>query len=156
MGEYNSKGKQSHIGEIIMTSPEDATRGVRNKNPCNIRSNNNFVWRGQIGRDSGQFCVFSSPELGLRAVCIILTHYEKYLGFTTVEQYIHRWAPPQENPTGHYVGFVAGQLGVSPTAPFNLHNKPTVMLRAMTEFENGFNPYSNTVYLRAVALSHMH
>ena len=52
-------------------------RGIRNKNPLNIRKSNR-PWAGQISHD-GKFCIFAKMEMGYRAAFILLNTYnQKY------------------------------------------------------------------------------
>ena len=55
-------------------------RGIRNNNPGNIRWSND-QWKGLIPKDQASdkaFCVFRSPEYGIRAMARILRKYTSY------------------------------------------------------------------------------
>ncbi|WP_347147235.1 hypothetical protein [Proteus vulgaris] len=47
-------------------------RGERNNNPGNIDYNPRNKWKGLVGIETGvpnpRFCVFESPEYGIRAI----------------------------------------------------------------------------------------
>lgn len=118
---------------------------IKRNNPLNIRYSCNNKWVGQIGEDSG-FCVFESLAYGFRAAFILLCNYKKQ-GFDTVEKIITKFAPPCENPTYHYIKFVADKLenigihcyGVDMEfRPLSMDNECIVsLLSAMCRFETG-------------------
>jgi len=87
-------------------------RNWRNQNPGNIRSNS-IRWLGKIGA-AGGFCVFATPELGLRAMRKILSNRARE-GKTLAEA-IASYAPAVENNTTAYVQHVAARAGVLPQA----------------------------------------
>ncbi len=57
-----------------------------------------------------RFCVFRSPEWGIRALVKIIQTYERKYSLDTVRGIINRWAPPVENDTGSYISQVAKAL----------------------------------------------
>lgn len=83
-------------------------RNWRNQNPGNIRSNH-IRWLGKIG-EAGGFCVFATPELGLRAMRKILNNRARE-GKTLAEA-IASYAPAVENDVAAYVAHVAARAGV--------------------------------------------
>lgn len=85
-------------------------RNWRNQNPGNIRSNH-IRWLGKIG-EAGGFCVFATPELGLRAMRKILMNRARE-GKTLAEA-IASYAPACENDVAAYVAHVAARAGVVP------------------------------------------
>ncbi len=85
-------------------------RNWRNQNPGNIRSNS-IRWLGKIGT-AGGFCVFATPELGLRAMRKILSNRARE-GKTLAEA-IASYAPACENDVAAYVSHVAARAGVVP------------------------------------------
>lgn len=131
------------------------TRGFLNNNPGNI-DRGAVPWRGEIRNvelctndvqrkelTHGRFCVFESPVLGIRAMAKNLLAYHDRLGYDTVEQYINRWAPPNENNTQAYIANVAGRIGVTPDAPVDIHD-PKVMsalIDGIIRVECGGMPY---------------
>ncbi|MEQ1977397.1 hypothetical protein ABLA76_16585, partial [Xenorhabdus sp. SGI240] len=78
------------------------TRGIRNNNPGNIDYIPANKWQGQIGIETGvknsRFCLFESPEYGIRALMKLLTNYHKG-GHNSVSKMINRYAPNSENNT---------------------------------------------------------
>lgn len=120
-------------------------RSVRANNPGNIRQG--APWKGLMAPEAMSpeqkaetaFCVFQSPVYGFRAMGIILLNYELLHGLKTIEGYIDRWAPPNENNTGAYVAHVADFCHVAPTARFDLR-KPDYLaqiLKAIAIHEAG-------------------
>ena len=94
--------------------------------------------------DDDAFETFSSPELGIRAMCRILLTYSRRHGLMSVQDIIQRWAPPIENDTDSYVNVVADTLGVSPFGRINVEDERTMRLlvRAIIRHENGMDPYT--------------
>ena len=115
-----------------------SVRAVRNNNPGNIRIG--APWFGLQSRDhmtpeqaaETQFCVFSAPQWGFRAMATIFLTYARKDGVKTIRQAISRWAPPTENNTTAYVNDVCKQTGFDPDAIFNFSN-PTNM-RALCRY----------------------
>ncbi|WEA51128.1 hypothetical protein PWO23_08685 [Serratia marcescens] len=156
---YEKTGK--HLG--IFDNPDDATKyaerlhsdqeklyvkpnssqplGIRNNNPGNLVKTAN-TWDGEVKGD-GRFASFATPEHGLRALCKNLLAYNKR-GYTTVEQIIGRWAPPNENDTAAYTAAVSKALGVPADKRLDLTdiNTLTALCASITQHENGSNPYS--------------
>lgn len=55
-------------------------RGIRNNNPGNIRWGENWQGLKKDGKErDSSFCVFESPEYGIRALAKILINYKKTL-----------------------------------------------------------------------------
>lgn len=108
---------------------------VRNQNPGNMRGKN------------GGFQKFSSPEEGLRAMRNDLllkiagnspamkARYGKDYQ-PTLRNLISTWAPPSENDTENYIGFVAKQTGLHPDAPLTA-DSVDALIPAMTQMEGG-------------------
>jgi hypothetical protein len=131
------------------------TRGYRNHNPGNM-DRSEPPWNGEI-RDvhqcqndiqraeltHGRFCVFESPEMGIRAMAKNLLAYHDRLGCRSVRDYINRWAPPNENNTEAYIANVASRVGKSPDEPVDIRN-PGVMfslIDGIIRVECGGMPY---------------
>lgn len=115
--------------------------GLRNNNPGNLVKTDN-TWDGEV-KGEGLFSSFATPEHGLRALCKNLLAYNKR-GYTTVEQIIGRWAPPNENDTAAYTAAVSKALGVPADKSLDLTdiNTLTALCASITQHENGSNPYS--------------
>ena len=124
-------------------------RGLRNKNPLNIRLSKT-MWLGQIppsplgeGRGEASFCQFKSMEYGWRAAFYLLTrtYYHRYRAYT-IRGIISRWAPPQDhNNTEAYIRNVSRLTGIDPDEPIGIPSeKPARWLMvgaAMAIQENG-------------------
>lgn len=136
-------GEPSDVGGAVRYSGGGASDpvGLRNNNPGNLVKTAN-TWDGEVKGD-GRFASFATPEHGLRALCKNLLAYNKR-GYTTVEQIIGRWAPPNENDTAAYTAAVSKALGVPADKRLDLTdiNTLTALCASITQHENGRNPYS--------------
>lgn len=140
-------------------------RGIRNNNPGNIDYNERNPWLGLDKQkpSDGRFCRFMGPEWGIRAIARVIRNYAKRdgtpgvgrSGIDTVQEIIHRWAPPTENDTDAYVAQVAKVVGTAPTAPLNLEDDEVMakLVAAIIRHENGVQPYSNDLILAGVRLA---
>ena len=131
-----------------------SARGIRNNNPGNIRKGEKWKGLSEHQTDSS-FCIFVSPEYGIRAlVKILLTYYKKYK-LNTVKKIISRYAPPSENETESYIKSVANQLGVASDEEIYLSSVAVlaVLLRAIIRHENGEQPYSDEQILKGIHLA---
>ena len=117
-------------------TPEQMTRGLRNNNPLNIRSNHHNMWRGKSG-DADGFVQFHSPEMGIRAAVKTLKSYRKQ-GRTNITGIIKRWAPASENDTASYIQSVSKMMGISPNKPLTSKDFPE-LIKAMGRIESGAN-----------------
>ncbi|WFQ81345.1 structural protein [Xenorhabdus sp. SF857] len=132
------------------------SRGIRNNNPGNIDHNPANKWQGQIGIETGvknpRFCLFESPEYGIRALMKLLTNYHKN-GYQSVARMINRYAPNSENNTSAYIKGVAKALNVDPNQVLDI-NKPTLiaLAKSIIWHENGKQPYSDDVFEKAYSL----
>ena len=136
-------------------------RGIRNNNPGNIRRG--AKWQGLAARHEmtpaqkreTRFCVFRSPEWGLRAICKIIHTYERRYSIDTVRGIIERWAPPVENDTSSYITHVAKAIDVEQDEPVNIRadNTMRLLVRAIIKHENGSEPYDDATIRAAIALA---
>jgi len=136
-------------------------RGIRNHNPGNIIQNN-IIWKGMIKKPfDPKFVEFEAPEWGLRALMkILFTYYERY-GLDTVQSIVNRWAPPHENATDHYAGYVSKALKIRRNQKMELQN-PKILIaltKAIIRFENGHPKgegqlfwYEEALYKKALSL----
>jgi hypothetical protein len=127
-------------------------RGFRNNNPGNIRKG--IRWQGlSLAQTDPDFCVFVSPQWGLRAIAKILLSYESE-GINTIEAAIKRWAPPSDNnPTDAYVETVCNQCSVEATQPIKLSDYLLPIIKAIVLQENGSQPYRDDVINTAIGLA---
>lgn len=136
-------------------------RGVRNRNPGNIDYNARNKWEGLDDPPSdGRFCRFKTDEHGIRALVILLRNYRKKYGLRSIEQIINRWAPPTENNTGAYARAVAKRFGEGVDYEPDLDDLDEVelLVRAITQHENGKGPYdgdwyTDTVFRRGIRMA---
>ena len=140
-------------------------RGIRNNNPGNIRWSND-QWKGLIPKDQANdksFCVFRTPEYGIRAMTRILRRYTQYPGIPnvgkpnidTVREIISRWAPPNENNTEAYIQSVAKNVGVAANSPIDVFDNAIMLklLKAIIAHENGQQPYTDAQILAGINLA---
>lgn len=138
-----------------MTEDTRVPRGIRNNNPGNIKAFGGIHWRGQRGQDADGFATFSSPRFGLRAIAVIWQDYCYYHKFTTLRQYLDRWAPPSENHTETYLRVLCAAAAVGPDEPYNPCERPLFVLRAIVCMECGYCPYSDTDLQAALDAAHI-
>ena len=114
-------------------------RGIRNNNPGNIRITNN-QWRGKIPIErntDGAFEQFESMDFGVRAAILNLRSYFDR-GLNTVEKIVNTWAPPSENNTSGYMGFVESCAGINRKKVLSFTPVQVApILRCMFVMENG-------------------
>ena len=120
----------------------EATRGIRNNNPGNIRHGDDWDGLAKVQPDPA-FCLFTTPEYGIRAMARVLTNYQRRHGIKTVRGIITRWAPPKENDTDAYVDHVAQVVGVDPDEPLVVIEVLPRLIPVIIKHENGQMPYSD-------------
>ena len=122
-------------------------RGLRNNNPLNIRRSKD-EWQGiATTQTDKEFVQFQSMAYGYRAAWRTLNTYYKRLRerkkHFTVENIIHRWAPPKENNTNRYIRTVlllsgiGGQENLLPPDNVIGYERLSKLIAAMTVVENG-------------------
>jgi hypothetical protein len=89
----------------------DLPRGIRNKNPGNLRS--------AVGPDlkttlDDGFAVFSDMLDGCTSLAYLLDQYYHVLGIKTLPQFIERYAPATENDVKSYELQMVKALGLNP------------------------------------------
>jgi hypothetical protein len=122
------------------------SRGIRNNNPGNVDYHpSSDPWLGLANPPTdGRFCVFDTPEHGIRVMAKLLLAYQTFHDCKSIRDIIDRWAPPVENDTSDYIDHVAHMVGVSPDSLIDAH-RPSVMtelVRAIITHENGEQPYT--------------
>lgn len=149
-------------------------RGIRNKNPGNIRVSPHFDWQGEVKfkekhpRYDADFCTFSEVQMGLRAMMKLLINYQQKHGLDTIKKAIGRYAPNNENDTKAYVRDVADWADLDPNKSYDFTDIMLLvpLCKAMvrkengtpstTEIEQGVVPYqwySNKTYQEAYELA---
>jgi hypothetical protein len=144
-------------------------RGIRSNNPGNIRVGD--PWQGLMPRDQmndaqkreKEFCVFSEPKWGIRALCRLLIAYKDKHKLDTVRGIITRWAPPKgkvgsktyTQNTEAYIAQVSVALGVSDLTKIDVYQydiaKPLV--KAIIKHENGVQPYDDDTINEGIRLA---
>ena len=122
------------------------TRGLRNNNPCNLKSSKNTKWDGQIGSD-GKFIIFESPEYGIRACAKNLKNYQHNNGLDTLRSMVYRMGPPHENDTKKYVRNLSNIVGVSPDEKINVLKHLPEIIKGIIFLENGKMPYHEKMFI---------
>lgn len=123
-------------------------KSVRNNNPTNMRYLRTSAFDGQTGNDGG-YGVYRDVLSGTRAGFKNLQNYFSRDGLDTVREIVSKWAPSSENPTSSYITFVAGQLGVSPDQGLRYDVHARSLIKAMSRFEAGYQPYTDQLYADA-------
>ena len=125
------------------TKKRQLPRGLRNRNPLNIRKSDQ-LWRGQTGND-GKFCIFLNNAYGYRAAFRTLNTYNMKHHIYSVREIIYRWAPPHDrNNTPAYIERVCKEAGLKETDLIVVdswieekRNDAMWLVWAMAKVENG-------------------
>lgn len=127
-------------------------RGIRDFNPGNMRPGLQ-KWLGEQTPD-GNYCVFDTPEHGIRAMAKNLIGYQTKYGLRTIRGIITRYAPPSDNnDTAAYINAVSADVGIGIDVSTDLTD-PSVLssfVMAIIQHENGSQPYPADVIERACA-----
>jgi hypothetical protein len=115
--------------------------GLRNNNPGDFRTG--IAWQGIVGQENG-FLTFKDISYGLRALALdLINNINK--GVNTIRTFISKYAPPSENDTASYIGFVADETGIPADEPLGTDNNTIhSLIRAILDKELG-RPYSAMV-----------
>ena len=130
-------------------------RGIRNKNPGNLRRSKD-PWQGLAERQGDiEFFTFKTPIYGIRALARTLISYQDKHNLRTITQILNRWAPTSENNTPAYVRAVADRTGFDSDQQLDVHSfddlKPLV--EAIIHHENGQQPYTDAEITKALVLA---
>lgn len=124
-------------------------RGIRNKNPLNIKWASVNNWVGQVGKDSGGFSIFDKPENGIRAAAKILDSYARR-GIVTIADIVKTWAPAADNNNVEaYTKHVEQVMGKARTHRISRADY-LPLLRVMIKHENGKQPYTDAQILAGI------
>lgn len=117
------------------------SRGLRNKNPGNLRDANNKI--GLQGPEGDTMAVFASERDGLAAMSRQLMLDAEH-GLNTIDGYIRKYAPANENKTQEYIDMVSKQTGFGANESLNMHDPAVLskLMNAMIKVENGAQPFS--------------
>lgn len=114
-------------------------RGIRNRNPGNIKFSTGNNWLGQMGKDGAGFVVFDTPEHGLRAMAKLLRTYMMTYGLNTISAISRRWSPDAIGLSGAYAAGVAQYSGIPASRILLPTDGATLaqVMRGMIAQENG-------------------
>ena len=113
-------------------------RGLRNKNPGNIRLSKT-TYLGEVKPSTDRaFKQFETMAWGYRAMFVLLHSYSRN-GYRTLRQMIARYAPPVENHTENYIESVSRWAGVFDNIPLDTLDPAEMIpvVSAMSRMENG-------------------
>lgn len=121
-----------------MNEPKTLSRGLRNRNPGNIRRSTT-TYRGEAPSADPAFKTFETMAWGYRAMFVLLHTYRVRHGCDTLQRMIGRYAPPSENHTQAYVRAVAAATGIGPDEQVDTRQRETMtaLVAAMSAVENG-------------------
>lgn len=111
---------------------------IGKNNPFNLRYSKLNTWIGQNGQTRG-FCDFQLVDYCIRAVAILVMRSYRKKGVLSIDEIIHRYAPPSENNTWKYVDYVCNAMSAFPWDIPTREEYPA-LLCAMSVYEG--NPVS--------------
>ena len=112
-----------------------ATRGIRNKNPGNIKkSGNALIYKGEILGTDTVFSTFDTMTNGLRAIGKILLTYQSKYGIDTVDGLIRRYSATDQEA---YIQNVSDALGVEPDQSISVAGNLYGLIQGIVNQENG-------------------
>jgi len=107
-----------------------------------------------LDKTDPDFVVFNGALYGLRALALILWHYQTLHGLKTLKGMIERFAPPEENDTTTYVENACKVCDVQPDNLFDLDTSNFYNLMvAIIHQENGEQPYSSDLISQAIQMA---
>ena len=130
------------------------TRGLRNNNPGNIRKSGT-KWQGEIPGDDPDFVTFITPELGIRALGVLIRNYQRLYKLSTIRDIISRYAPPSENDTESYINAVSRDMNIDADQDISLES-PAILsgfVQAIIRHENGLQPYNVATIDKGISLA---
>lgn len=107
-------------------------------NPMNIRHSQFNHWKGQVGVTRRGFCIFDTPDNGIRAGIKILRTYIKVYNLVYPRQILQRYAPSFENDVEAYLHYVVS-FGIREDAPIVFGSREFILLViAMCYYESNY------------------
>ena len=129
---------------------EKLPRGIRNKNPGNIKLGTKWDVLADEQSDP-VFCIFSEAVWGIRALMRILLTYRFTHNRKNIDSIIKRWAPPSENDTDAYIVFVSKKMGIEPMDMIdNSIEAYLPLVKAIIQMENGMQPYDDELIVEGM------
>ena len=94
---------------------EGGSRSWRNNNPGNLKYGEwkNARRDGAIGVDRGGFAIFPDIEIGTEAQYKLIKRWQREN--LTLEQFVYKYAPPNENDTEKYLYYLKNKLDIERT-----------------------------------------
>lgn len=141
-GKNDAAGKNAFNGLDTYNGKQmdNATRGIRNNNPLNIRHSKN-QWFGMKELQTDKtFVQFVSRKFGYRAAFVLIRTYMVKHHANTIGKIIARWAPSSDgNNTQGYIRFVSKTTGIPADEPlrFEDQKKMVSIVRSMAQMESG-------------------
>lgn len=116
-------------------------RGIRNRNPGNIRRGNTR-YKGETQGSDTAFKSFVSMEWGYRAIFVLLHTYAVRHGLNTIRGMISRYAPAQENDTAGYIETVSKHSSIEANRQVDTLSAADMIpiVTAISRVENGTPP----------------
>lgn len=137
-----SNTNQPGLNDVNEVPPQGSSPlGLRNNNPFNLE-HRNIGWIGEIGTD-GRFSIFDTAENGIRAGMINVHTKMTRDGANTVRKLLTLLSPAFENPLENFIQFVSRRLNVAPDQPIQFHSSIRELSKAIIQFENGQQPFSD-------------
>ena len=129
---------------------EKLPRGIRNKNPGNIKLGTD--WDGLAAEQTDPtFCIFDEAVMGIRALMRILLTYRFTHDKKNIDSIIRRWAPPSENDTEAYIKFVAKRMEIEPMNDIdNSIEGYLPLVKSIIQMENGMQPYDDELIVEGM------
>ena len=129
---------------------EKLPRGIRNKNPGNIKLGTD--WDGLAAEQTDPtFCIFDEAVMVIRALMRILLTYRFTHNKKNIDSIIRRWAPPSENDTDAYIVFVSKKMGIEPMEIIdNSIEAYLPLVKAIIQMENGMQPYDDELIVEGM------
>ena len=129
---------------------EKLPRGIRNKNPGNIKLGTD--WDGLAAEQTDPtFCIFDEAVMGIRALMRILLTYRFTHNKKNIDSIIRRWAPPSENDTEAYIKFVAKRIEIEPMSMIdNSIEGYLPLVKSIIQMENGMQPYDDELIVEGM------
>lgn len=126
-------------------------RGERNNNPTNLEDFG-IAWDGLTGHDEDNYCVFITPEKGLRAGARDLHTKATLHKLDTLAKLVPVFAPRNENNVPAYVANLSNWTGWAPDAALDLDVPSNLakLLRAVVRQECGRVIYPDETVSAAV------
>jgi len=92
---------------------EGGSRSWRNNNPGNLKYGEwkNARRDGAIGMDRGGFAIFPDIETGTEAQYKLIKKWQREN--LTLEQFVYKYAPPNENDTKRYMRFLMRRMSIT-------------------------------------------